>query len=462
MIYIAYGYGFGKHALALGLRKVIINVKLLFAYEVLCTLCIYAIKLSILLFYRRIFPTSRFQKVVVSSAVILGFIYLAFLVTFFAQCIPLNYLWDRSIKDGVCIDVVLLMRVTAIVNMASDIIILLMPMPVIWRLPQLSLGQKLGISAMFCLGGFLVRIFVLSQVSETDPTWSDFNGAAWTYAEACIGILSACLPMIRPLFTTFLWKRIRSAVSDRRSTANKGSKSEGSRGTWPSEDKPPGSGESTTVNSEDSRSSWPRIIVTSPGGSEEQSGGELRRWKSTGKIGALESSKTEMTNRDCRRVKSLLPLDNVHVEKDVVDWVDCERGEEDEAEGYDEGHDTSITVQQQLPSETERRANHRTTNRESRGPAWPLSNDGIIEDASGGGGEVETSTTTTVDNVEKWRSSTTPQYSKTVGLAPLEKAYKKRWITRGSYDPVQNLLPLNATDVQKMVEWAEDGKRRSK
>lgn len=265
-----------------------------------------------------------------------------------------------------------------------------------------------------------------------------------------MGIFSACLPMMRPLFTTFLWRRIRNTVSDKRSTGgNKGGKSEDSHGTWPREDHPTTSGESTIVNSEDSPVSWPRIIVTSPDGSEEKTG-ELKRWRSAGhgdKIGGLKGTKRDMKTRDCPRVRSSMPLHAVHVQE-VVEWIDCEKGE------Y---RHTPVTDN---PSEVERPLE--SYNRESRGPEWPLPNQVIIgqEDTSD---EVEAGD----NNVTRWRSSssttttTTTRYLKTVEVAPLEKPHHERWITRCSYDPVQNLLPLNATDVQKMVEWAEGGKGRS-
>ncbi|KAI4171562.1 MAG: hypothetical protein LQ343_004154 [Gyalolechia ehrenbergii] len=82
-------------------------------------------------------------------------------------------------------------------------------MPIVWNL-QMKPSKKIGVMGVFLLGGFsacvasIVRMFYLNQVVAVDPTWTQVNPAIWSTVEPCIGIVSACLPIIGPTFRTKL------------------------------------------------------------------------------------------------------------------------------------------------------------------------------------------------------------------------------------------------------------------
>ena len=46
----------------------------------------------------------------------------------------------------------------------------------------------------------VIRVPYVAQISLLDPSWSDVNGAIWSIVELNVGIVSACLPTLRPLF----------------------------------------------------------------------------------------------------------------------------------------------------------------------------------------------------------------------------------------------------------------------
>lgn len=46
---------------------------------------------------------------------------------------------------------------------------------------------------------------MLSDLSEDDLTWNYVSPAIWSAAEPSIGVVSACLPSLRPLFSRLLW-----------------------------------------------------------------------------------------------------------------------------------------------------------------------------------------------------------------------------------------------------------------
>ena len=47
----------------------------------------------------------------------------------------------------------------------------------------------------------IIRVPSIAHISLTDPSWSDVYGAIWSIVELNIGIVSACLPTLKPLFT---------------------------------------------------------------------------------------------------------------------------------------------------------------------------------------------------------------------------------------------------------------------
>ena len=46
----------------------------------------------------------------------------------------------------------------------------------------------------------IIRAPQVRAVSLSDPSWSDVNGIVWSVVELNIGIVSACLPTLRPVF----------------------------------------------------------------------------------------------------------------------------------------------------------------------------------------------------------------------------------------------------------------------
>lgn len=78
--------------------------------------------------------------------------YLALFLFQFLACRPLAHAWDPLVA-GTCVkDELVVHIVSASINTASDLIIIILPQPVIWRL-ELSKKRKWGLSAVFLLGG---------------------------------------------------------------------------------------------------------------------------------------------------------------------------------------------------------------------------------------------------------------------------------------------------------------------
>lgn len=124
----------------------------LFGMEILYTLAIAVEKTSILLLYRRIFGDQHWFKVFIWGMLIYIWLWAMseFVVTL-VQCIPLAYLWDKSL-DGACIDQLATYRYIPIPNVIHDVILLALPGPMIWQLPKVSSQQKMALTAVFLIG----------------------------------------------------------------------------------------------------------------------------------------------------------------------------------------------------------------------------------------------------------------------------------------------------------------------
>lgn len=112
------------------------------------------IKMSILSLYGRIFPQERFNSILL----VLGAFVIAYsLATVFAdifQCVPISSLWDAT-EPTFCMNYPALIISTGVVNTVTDIIMLSLPMPLLWKL-QLSTTKKKLITGLFLMGGLWV------------------------------------------------------------------------------------------------------------------------------------------------------------------------------------------------------------------------------------------------------------------------------------------------------------------
>lgn len=79
------------------------------------------------------------------------------------QCVPLAGAWDLvRMKTAHCINRNSFYRGISIASLITDVLILLMPFPVIWGLNN-SIKRKLSLCALFALGS----LYVVSQSNLT-------------------------------------------------------------------------------------------------------------------------------------------------------------------------------------------------------------------------------------------------------------------------------------------------------
>ena len=125
-----------------------IAAQILYVYGILC------FKASALCLLHRIFPGRRFHQVLWAIGVFVALYSIAHTLLVLLQCIPLSATWDPSIK-GHCVSPIEGLEVLGAFNIATDFIILALPMRPLWRL-HVSQSEKIQLSIMFALGGSCV------------------------------------------------------------------------------------------------------------------------------------------------------------------------------------------------------------------------------------------------------------------------------------------------------------------
>lgn len=53
----------------------------------------------------------------------------------------------------------------------------------------------------------IYRVTIIGDLSLGDAPWSDVDPCVWSAVEVCVGIVSACLPTLRPLWTVLMKPR---------------------------------------------------------------------------------------------------------------------------------------------------------------------------------------------------------------------------------------------------------------
>ena len=129
------------------------NFQSFMAWLILYSLSIALSKCAILLLYVRVFTTSN--KAFTISVYLIGFVVVATGIadTFVAifQCSPVAYEWDKSIQGGTCIDTIAFARYMTIPNVVTGAIMLIMPLPLVWRL-NLTVSARIALMVTFMHG----------------------------------------------------------------------------------------------------------------------------------------------------------------------------------------------------------------------------------------------------------------------------------------------------------------------
>ncbi|KAI0119690.1 hypothetical protein F4814DRAFT_412980 [Daldinia grandis] len=199
--------GIGKHFEAFTSKADVTELlRLLYVSQIIFDLGITLAKLSVLLFYCRVF-SSRSRKFKIAHGITFGLVLIFILFKLPAQvaaCVPPQKYWHPEI-DGFCENDYTnfgLLLAGLLLDVITDIMILLLPMPIIWHL-QMSKKKMLGLLAAFTtgyitwvtsLGRLACYISIKRHLGDPDISWYQIPELAWSLAEISVSVLSICIP----------------------------------------------------------------------------------------------------------------------------------------------------------------------------------------------------------------------------------------------------------------------------
>lgn len=207
-LYIMLDNGLGYHMYNLDAAVQTTLLKTEFAMQRSNQIALSLVKISILFFYKRLFPTPAFKMAVYANIVytlLWGIIGWSINLTL---CHPVAYFYDRTIPGGYCYSQQIPGAINGAVGTLGDILILIMPLFMIHKL-QLNTRRKIALAGNFLLGALVCiisacRIWAISQAAPIDVSYAQSYASTWTVLEVLMAILSANLPTLAPLFTRLL------------------------------------------------------------------------------------------------------------------------------------------------------------------------------------------------------------------------------------------------------------------
>lgn len=131
--------------------RVYTNLKQLsYVSAILYAFCITLPKISILLFYLRIFPNKKFRLLVKIAIAAVSCGGLSFTLGVIFQCSPVRAAWDLTV-NAKCINSKGIVFSGATIAIVEDFLIMFFPLPLLKGL-NLSLRKRIALAFMFAIG----------------------------------------------------------------------------------------------------------------------------------------------------------------------------------------------------------------------------------------------------------------------------------------------------------------------
>ncbi|KAJ5100497.1 hypothetical protein N7456_006549 [Penicillium angulare] len=222
LIFYWISLGLGRHSATLPVSNQLAGPKIIFAAAYLYDACITFPKLAVLCFYYRVFR--RGGVWVTPTLWVVGGLCTCWLIGSWIattlQCTPIRASWE-TVAGSKCVKQSTFFTATAAPSAILDVIILLIPLPLLWAL-QMTRMKKAMLTGIFICGysvvivslGRLITLLKAGSGLEADLTWTTIEYICWVQCEGPISLMSVCLPNIMEL-----GRRLRSVTNGSRKSA---------------------------------------------------------------------------------------------------------------------------------------------------------------------------------------------------------------------------------------------------
>ncbi|TLS25953.1 hypothetical protein PpBr36_07214 [Pyricularia pennisetigena] len=173
-------------------------------------------KISILFFFLRVFPPPNFRRL---TYITIGFLSLSTAALDMAQilqCNPVDKAWYGWQEPGFlvnggsssCISVNALTYASAGVSIFFDVVILLLPLPIILGLDatrrlRAEIVVMLSVGVLVLITSCVRMRYIALFADSTNPTWDATDAILWSGIEISVAVICISLPAIRVLLRSF-------------------------------------------------------------------------------------------------------------------------------------------------------------------------------------------------------------------------------------------------------------------
>ncbi|KUJ24255.1 uncharacterized protein LY89DRAFT_663009 [Mollisia scopiformis] len=160
-------------------------------------------KFSIMATYVRIFPHGILRNTVYGTAIVVLCFWISSIFAIIFTCVPVSAAWDYNLK-GHCYPIVNFFYASSAFNIATDVLLCVLPIPTLWAL-KLPKPQRTVLIILFSMGTFacvasILRLAHLNHLgSGSDVTYQTVSSLNWSVVEVDTGIVCASLSSLRPL-----------------------------------------------------------------------------------------------------------------------------------------------------------------------------------------------------------------------------------------------------------------------
>ncbi|KAL2756653.1 hypothetical protein ACRALDRAFT_1069423 [Sodiomyces alcalophilus JCM 7366] len=186
-----------------GMEPLTLLFKLLIPLQFLWVLSLSFSKLSILLLYTKLFPVASLVWIARGTGIVIILWAFATILTGCLICQPFEMNWNPTLPGGKCGDQVTSFTVTGSINLVTDVIVLVLPMPHLYKLhmamyKRVTLICVFGTGVVTCIISGL-RISVLSTMDFENITYTIPLANIFSGLEPSVAVVLACIPLLRPL-----------------------------------------------------------------------------------------------------------------------------------------------------------------------------------------------------------------------------------------------------------------------
>ncbi|BDD57681.1 hypothetical protein MAP00_003027 [Monascus purpureus] len=199
-------HGGGYHAWDVPMDNFVSFQKASYATTLLYVPTVFVVKLALLAIMLRIFapdPTKATVIYISVAVLVCYYIPMWFIKIFF--CRPISAYWNGPLDK--CINQQKVIIADSVLSIVSDLWILILPVPMLWSL-QITRVKKIRVSGILGAGGLATAfsiwrlVIMVEEGKTTDTTYFWIHAVLTANAEAGIGLICACLPMLNVLFAT--------------------------------------------------------------------------------------------------------------------------------------------------------------------------------------------------------------------------------------------------------------------